>query len=564
MSRWILPKENKPLLEAIQTRFACTSTLAKILINRGFTDLKKIDDYLNPCMSQTHNPFLLKDMDKAVSRIHKAIQNQEGILVHGDYDVDGVTSASLLYLGLKELGAKNCSYFLPNRLVDGYGVSLEALNKAKKEGFSLMITCDCGITAIKALEHAEKLDMDVIVTDHHEPQEHLPPALAVINPKQKDCDYPFKELAGVGVAFKLLQALGLKESSMDLLALGTVADVVPLKDENRIFVTVGLLRLQKTEKIGLQSLLEVSDLWGKDFGSGHVGFQLAPRINAIGRLGDPTDGLRMIISDDYVFARNIAKKLDLENKKRKSIEKDILNEAKQMVLNDSSYKENKVLVLYQALWHQGVIGIVASRIVEHFHKPCLMIGAPDQEGYCKASCRSIPAFHVLDALAANADHLQGYGGHAYAAGFSIHESSIEAFRKDVNSYANTILTIDDCQAEFSIDAIVSLGDLTWNLQKELEERLAPFGASNVRPLFASKGVYLKSCPRVVGRDHLRLELGAAIGTSWTAMAFQKIALLDTLSECFRQKKSLHLLYHFVTNSWQGETFLQLHVKDIWL
>ncbi|OED35304.1 single-stranded-DNA-specific exonuclease RecJ [PVC group bacterium (ex Bugula neritina AB1)] len=562
-TQWDIPEyssEEKIQIKKLSEELGISPTVGALLWARGCKTEELMSSFLNPDVSSCHDPFLLPDMSAAVDRILQALKHQEGILIHGDYDVDGISSAALLYWGFLAMGFKRVDFFLPNRMSDGYGVSEAALKKAKLNDMTLLVTSDCGVTAFEVVEKANVSNIDVIITDHHEPKDSLPEALAVINPKRKDSLYPCKDLAGVGVAFKLLQALGVSDELWDLVTLGTVADVVPLLGENRILVSKGLNELSVTKKIGLKSLLSVCGLSGKPLNVGHIGFQIAPRINARGRLGDPSDVLKMFVSKDENFAYDIAQKLNDDNQERKAIEKNILEEAHQMIKEniDGNY-QGKVLVLYKPHWHEGVIGIVASRLLEAYYKPVIMM-AGSEGNIAKASCRSIPSFNILDALNDSKTFLHKYGGHACAAGFSMSPENVDSLRDHINTYADKSIQDNQMFRKIRVDMDVDFDNLSLNLYSEIQ-KLAPFGAANETPVFLSKNVRLLMRPRLLKEKHLRLQIGGEKGSKLTVMAFGKGDFFEEFDQVFLKKRSINILYQMNLNEWQGQISLQLFLKD---
>ncbi len=429
--------------------------LAVILSRRGMNDYR---DFLSPDMSALHDPYAMRDMKSAVERIMAALQRDEQIAVYGDYDVDGVTSTASLVRFLRSHGG-HVLYYIPERQKEGYGVHNSAIDRLAAEGVTLLITVDCGITAVEETEYARQHGMDVIVTDHHECQQALPKAVAVLNPKRPDCDYPFKMLAGVGVVFKLMQAvsscLGENESTFfedyaELAAVGTIADVMPLLGENRILVRYGLEHMKHSSNYGLCALMEQAGLDAAHITAGSVSFGLAPRINAAGRVGDPADAVAMFLSRTMPEAASYAAVLDAENRARQQEEQAILDEALAILAERREYDNEPVLVLAAHGWHHGIIGIVASKITERFYKPCILISQEDGVG--KGSGRSISGFNLFEALSACAPYLLKFGGHELAVGLTLQADRVEAFRAAINEYAASVLNPEDCVPEIWVDA----------------------------------------------------------------------------------------------------------------
>ncbi|MDD5422570.1 MAG: single-stranded-DNA-specific exonuclease RecJ, partial [Candidatus Omnitrophica bacterium] len=484
-------KDPDPLAQdCLSSALNISKITAQLLANRGVTDAALASDFLRSSLSSCHDPFLLKDMDKAVYRIKKAIAGNEKMLVYGDYDVDGMTGVTILYSALKNLGAIVDSY-IPNRLEEGYGLNTNAIKRAHKDGVTLIITVDCGITSFKEIEHAGAINIDVIVTDHHEIVEsRIPSAYAVVNPLQESCSYPFKHLAGVGIAYKLVKALYentpfFAEDFLDLVSLGTVADIAPLIGENRTLTKYGLDELNRRGRVGLKALMDVSGLKDKDISSGHIGFMLGPRINAMGRIGSPQKALELLLSDDSSAAAKIAKIMDAENRSRQKIEAKILDEALSKVEREVNFKYHRVIVLASEGWHSGVIGIVASRIADRFYRPTILISLDGKLG--KGSGRSIDRFHLFEYLFRCREILSGFGGHEAACGITIEKDRIDDFRDRINEEVSKDVDENVFIPGLDIDIDIPLSMLSENVISEIES-LSPFGPDNPRPVLASRGL----------------------------------------------------------------------------
>lgn len=483
--------------------------IIKILYNRGIDTTEAINGFLDPKLSDLIDPFQLTGMQDGITRVIKALFDNEKIVVYGDYDVDGITATSLLYMVLNKLGGQ-VDFYLPNRLTEGYGLSPDSIDQAKESGATLIITVDTGITAVEEVKYAKEQGIDVIITDHHEPGESLPESSAIINPKQPDCNYK-SELSGVGVAFKFAQALYQSlnqnekelEEHLDLVALGTAADIVPLVGENRIFTKFGIHQIARTTKPGLKSLSFVSGLMGKEISTGQVVFILAPRINALGRLGEADQAIRLLATRDERVASEIAKKLDSENKRRKQIDETTLNEALDQMGEVFDVNYDRAIVLAKEGWHQGVIGIVASRLVEKYHLPTVMISVSNGEG--KGSARSIPGFHLCEALKECESLLIRYGGHKYAAGLSIAQENIPEFRKQFVEVSNRELSDEAIIPKLNIDLEIEFSDIDDKFMDTIE-RFSPFGPHNMRPIFLTRNCEVIGQPYVVGKNHLKMKL----------------------------------------------------------
>ncbi len=536
-------------------------SVVKILCNRNLDDTESIQKFLHPDLNDLIDPFELIGMKKGIDRLTQALFNNEKVLVFGDYDVDGITSTTLLYMIFNKLGA-NVDFYLPNRLTQGYGLAEVSIDKAKEKGVSLIVTVDTGITAVEEVAYANSVGIDVIITDHHEPGESLPEAVAIINPKQPDCNY-VSELSGVGVAFKFAQGLYRTlnqdekelEEHLDLVALGTTADIVPLVGENRIFTKFGIKQIARTTKPGLKSLAFVSGLMGEDISTGQVVFILAPRINALGRLGDADQAVRLLATKDEKLASEIARKLDEENKRRQQIDEKTLKEALIQMEEIVDVSEDNAIVLAGEGWHQGVIGIVASRLVEKYHLPTVMISLNDGEG--KGSARSIPGFHLCEALKKCEDLLIRYGGHKYAAGLSIKTENVEEFRRRFVEVSNVKLSDDDIIPKLNIDLEIELTDIDDSFMDSIEA-FAPFGPHNMRPIFMTRNCEVVNQPYVVGKNHLKMKVrkGDAL-FDVIGFGFGDMARLISSKGCL-----VDIVYVIEYNTYNDITRKQIRLKDI--
>lgn len=555
---WQIKTPNPSLQESLSSALNISKVTAQLLVNRGVMDPLGAADFLRTSLSSCHDPFLLKDMDKAVFRIKKAISGGEKMLVYGDYDVDGMTGVTVLYSALKILGADVESY-IPNRLEEGYGLNTGAIKKAHKKGVTLIITVDCGITSFKEIEYARSINIDVIVTDHHEILEAcLPTAYAVVNPLQASCRYPFKHLAGVGIAYKLVKALYddtpfFAEDFLDLVSLGTVADISPLVGENRTLTKYGLDELNKRRRVGLKALMNVAGLSGKDISSGHIGFVLGPRINAMGRVGSPQKALELLMSDDLSSAEGLAKMLNTENRNRQKIESKILDEALSKVEREVNFKYHRVIVLASENWHAGVVGIVASRIADRFYRPTILISMNGKMG--KGSGRSIENFHLFDYLFRCRDTLMGFGGHECACGITIARDRIDEFRDRINEEAAKDVREDIFSPRLGIDIDVPLSALNEEVIYEIES-LSPFGPDNPRPVLASRNVTVKDGPRHIGKNGFKMWVTDDHITC-EAVTFGRGNL-----EIPAPGSTLDIAYMPSINNWQGLQSIQLELVDI--
>lgn len=563
---WIYQPEPSPdEMSNLATQLDIPLLIAKLLIQRDITSKADAEYFLNPKLDHLSDPFIFPDMENAVQRINEAILKQEHIMIHGDYDVDGVTSTALLYLTLKQLGA-HVSFYIPNRISDGYGLSENSIEEAARRKTRLLITADCGITATNQVALADSIGIDTVVTDHHEYQGRLSNATAVINPKSLSADHPAYHLAGVGVAFKLVQALfqnkGFPISSLqqylDLVAMGSIADLVPLVKENRVLAYYGMSRLAEGINPGFNALLEVTNLKGKPLTTGQLVFILAPRINAVGRLGDAQLAVRLFTTSNHQQALNIARIMEDKNRRRRQIDEETFREACELVEESVDLDNTSAIVLASNNWHQGVIGIVASRIVEKFNRPTVMISLDQEKGIGKGSARSIEGFHLFEALKSCEEYLLGFGGHKYAAGLTILPEQITELRSSLQQTAREQLTDREFVPRLKIDSDIELDEINDNLFRYVS-RLAPFGPENMRPVFVARAVELVGPPNVVGNNHLKFKVRKH-RRLFDAMAFN---MADQYFDRLQFERPLmNIAFIIEENIWQGRRNLQLRVKGI--
>ena len=563
--KWDLQSCDDPATERLAAALRIAPIVARLLCQRGLTDPEEAQRFLNPSLDHLHDPLLLADMRVAVDRIMAAIERRERIAIHGDYDVDGITSTVILRRALELLGA-DVAHFIPERLKDGYGLQPAAIERLHADGVALIVSVDCGIRGGDAARRARELGVDLIITDHHEPDAELPPALAVINPKRHDCSYPDKNLAGVGVALKLVQAICRRADReawmpgfMKVAAIGTLADVVPLVGENRVIAKLGLdLLTRGPHKIGLRSLLDISGLTGKTIDSYHISFLLAPRVNAAGRMSTPDIATRLLLAADEAMAeevRQLAMTLDGENLKRQEEEADILAAAKKIVQTDPDIGARSVLVVAGDGWHRGVIGIVASKLVDTFHRPAIVLSVED--GVAHGSCRSIPKFDMLGALEQCARLFIRFGGHKQAAGLALDASRIRELRLAINAVADEILGPEDLMPRLRIDGDLTFRGITGDVAYGVAS-LAPFGAGNPRPVFAARRVEIIDGPRMLKERHLKMALKQD-GRIFRAIAWRAAERHDYLTE---HKAALDVAFSLDQNQYNGETFVELTLADV--
>lgn len=551
-------------MNSFVTSQSLTPQFSELLRLRGFTDPAEIESLLNPKLEDLPDPFLMKGMKEAVLLIRTAVSRGEKILVHGDYDVDGVTGSAITARTLKLLGA-DFRVFLPHRAEDGYGVSGRAIEEAAAEGAGLLITVDCGVAAREEMELAHRLGLKVIIVDHHKiPQDGLPEADAVINPLQEDCSYPFKELSAGGLAFKLSQAL-LEQRSyafLDLAAVSTVCDVVPLRQENRILVSNGLKLLSRRTQPGFAALADVAKIGRKAANVGHIGFAFGPRINAAGRMGSPDMALQLLLTESPREAESLAEALDSENKARQKEERQLVKEAVQEVERTMQFNKDRVIVVGRQGWHQGVIGIVAARLVEKFHRPAIVIALDGETG--KGSGRSIRSFNLYESMAACSDLLENFGGHAQAAGLTIRADRLEDFRKAVNDYAREHTDASAYEQEIDYDLELDLGVLNGPFVRELD-LLEPHGMGNSRPVFKTMDLVIHKSAQKTSPQFYRFYVtdgGVVYEVSVNTRVLENDAVLASQhpEQLLKKGKKLTLYYSVKRNSWNGEEHVVLDMR----
>ena len=560
--RWVFAvRPDANVLDDLKRALKIPTVMAKILVNREILDVETATAFLYPSQDHLIDPFAMADMERGVCRIWQAIQHRESIMVHGDYDVDGVTGTALLVRTLRFLGVQ-VDFYIPNRMEEGYGISHKGIDEAVRRGVSLLISVDCGITALEEVEYAKSLGMDVIITDHHQPGD-LPDAVAVLNPKRADCNYPFKDLPGVALAFKLADAVYRYRNldsayvyrNLDLVALGCAADIVPLVGENRVLVAFGLERMQHTENPGLLALLRNLNLTGKRLGTGQLVFVLAPRINALGRMGSALEAVTMLTTPDPEEAQQIAELLECQNQKRRQIDEWMFSDALRMVEQEVDPGRDSAVVLASDTWHPGVIGIVASRIAERVHLPTVLISMDDRQG--KGSGRSIPGFDLYAALSHCQKHLVAFGGHKYAAGLTIDRDRLDAFRETFLRVAGNMLRDEDRIPRLFIDDEISLHQIDARLLDFLK-RFAPFGPQNMRPVMASQRVEVVGAPSIVGKDHVKFR-ARQNGRVLDCIGFNLGHLMYRLTP---GEANLDMAYVIEENEWRGRKGIQLRIKDL--
>ncbi|MBI2223133.1 MAG: single-stranded-DNA-specific exonuclease RecJ [Acidobacteria bacterium] len=539
--------------------------IARLLCARGLADPDAAAHFLQPTLADLHDPMLLAGLPAAVARLEEAVARKEPIAIHGDYDVDGITATVIVRRALELLGGR-VTHFIPERMKHGYGLQADAIERLAAEGVRVVLSVDCGIRGADAARRARELGVDLIITDHHEPEDALPDALAVVNPKRHDCAYPYKDLAGVGVALKLVQALCERAGRgrwlpafVKIAALGTLADVVPLTGENRVIARVGLDGLTRgPHTVGIRALLEAAGLTGKRLDSFHVGFVLAPRINAAGRMSTAEIATRLLLATDESLAaeaRDLAAQLESENQRRQQEEASIVAEARKAIESDPAIGAHNVLVVAGEGWHRGVIGIVASKLVETFSKPAIVLSVEGEVAH--GSCRSIPAFNMLGALEQVHDVFVRFGGHRQAAGLTMEAGRVAEFRSRINAIADQRLEPGDLVPRLRIDAPLSLKAIGKELLDGLQA-MEPFGLCNARPVFSAAPVELADAPRIMKERHLSMTVRQD-GRVFRAVAWRAAERAALLQE---HRQNLALAFSLDRNEYQGETYVQLTVCDI--
>lgn len=564
--KWIVREFKHARAAELSAALGLAPIVAGLLVSRGYDTRQTANAFLNPSLDQLHDPSLMLGMDGAVKRLVYAIDHQEPILIYGDYDVDGTTGTAVLLRALRMLGA-TAGYHVPHRFTEGYGIKQAALEQAAREGYKLVVSVDCGITAHEPLHWARANGLDIIVTDHHLPDagEGAPPALAVLNPNQHGCAYPDKNLAGVGVAFKLVHALFRergKESVvpgfLKMVAIGTVADVAKLVGENRAIVALGLSDLPKAVNYGLRALIDIAGCGdGAEVNAYDLGFRIGPRINAAGRMDAAKAVVDLFNASDKEEARRLAEHLDTRNRERMDAQREIFNRAIEELESgpDREYQTHAAVIAGDD-WHRGVIGLAASKIAERLNRPCVVISLDGDLGH--GSARSIEAYHLFDGLTSCRDLLEKFGGHSHAAGLSIRRDRIEDFRRRLNEHAASCLTEDDLTPALAVDAEVAAKELGFALSQDLGA-LEPFGAGNPRPVFVTRGFRVMNEPQIIKEQHLKLRVAGQDNRPMEAIWWRGIEEVEAIPQ---KDQRIDLAYEFEANRWQGDVRLQLNVRDM--
>lgn len=558
--RWNILETDANNVSQLQGELKINATLCRILVQRGIQSFEQAKDYFRPQLSHLHNPWKMKDMTKAVSRIRQAFDANEKILVFGDYDVDGTTSVASMYSFIKKLH-NEVAFYIPHRYKEGYGVSKAGIDFARDNNFSLIIALDCGIKSVDLISYANTLGIDFIVCDHHLPDEVIPDAVAILNPKQKDCDYPFKELCGCGVGFKLMCALCEQmripmENAfeyLDLVATAIAADIVPMNGENRVLAFYGLIKANENPNLGIKALatlggakqpLHINDLV----------FMIAPRVNAAGRMDDASKAVRLFIAATQEDALHYAEQLHSDNTDRKEADTDITAEALTLISENQLWVERRSTVVYQPHWHKGVVGIVASRLIEHHYKPTVVL--TESGDYAAGSARSVPGFNLYEAIHACREHLLAYGGHFAAAGLTLEKHNIELFRTKFEEVVSATIKAEHLVPEIIINAEISFKEITmpfYNILRQME----PFGPENMTPVFIARGVVDTGYSKIVKENHLRLVVKQGELT-FTGIGFNMADKFDLVKD----RRPFDVVFKIDENEWNGQKTLQLRIEDI--
>jgi len=568
INKWIyqsLTEQQIEIQKKLAEELSISPILAQLLVQREIYTYEEARNFFRPDLADLHNPFLMADMDKAVERLTKAMQHNEKILIYGDYDVDGTTSVSLVYKFLKQFYS-NVDFYIPDRYNEGYGISIQGIDFAAENNFKLVIALDCGIKAVEKVKYANTKGVDFIICDHHTPDAVLPPAVAVLDSKRSDCNYPYKHLSGCGVGFKLMQAfcqinnIDLSQLTvlLDLVALSIASDIVPITGENRILAYYGLKQMNSNPGIGLKSILEVCGLADKEISISDIVFKIGPRINASGRMKLASEAVELLVSSNPAFAREKSGTINEYNNDRKDLDKNITDEAIQLIASDEVYSSRKSLVVYKPDWHKGVIGIVASRLSEEYYKPSIVL--TKSNGFASGSARSVPGFDIYKAIDSCRDLLQNFGGHMYAAGLTMVEENIPAFTERFEQFVAENILEEQTYPQIDIDAVLEFKDITPKFFRVLKQ-FGPFGPGNMKPVFVSKKVFDFGTSRLVGKEqeHLKLELvDSSSENVMNGIAFR----MQQYNDHLKALNPLDICYTLEENTFNGNTNIQLMIKDI--
>ncbi len=566
-TQWIftpIDAQQEVLQQQITTELGVSPVIAKILVQRGITTFEEARLFFRPDLSQLHDPFLMKDMDKAVDRLNLALAKKEGILIYGDYDVDGTTAVALVYTLLQRY-TSNIDFYIPDRYTEGYGISYQGIDYAKSNGYSLIIALDCGIKAIEKVDYAKKLGIDFIICDHHTPDDELPQAVAVLDSKRSDCTYPYEHLSGCGVGFKLMQAFAQNNNIdfsrlkplLDLVVVSIASDIVPITGENRVLAYFGLKQLNENPRLGLKSIINLCGLANKDITISDIVFKIGPRINASGRIQSAREVVELLVSRDADFAREKSDCINNYNDERRNIDKQTTEEAK-LLLGEIA-QEQASIVIYNPEWHKGIVGIVASRLAEEYYRPTVVLTLAN--GFVSGSARSVTGFDIYKAIDSCRDLLENFGGHIYAAGLTLKESNLEEFKKRFEAYVQENILPEQKTPQIEIDSEITFKEITPKFFRILRQ-CGPFGPGNMKPVFCTRRVFdYEGNSRLVGRDqeHLKLEMvDSSCENVMNGIAFRMKDYNDDL----KAFNPLDICYTIEENVFNGNTSMQLQIRDI--
>ena len=576
--RWVLKKVGDyEKVNHLAQALNVDHNIANLLVQRGIISFDDARDFFRPSLAQLYDPFLMKDMDKAVGRIEKAIQSNEKILIYGDYDVDGTTAVSLVYTFIREQ-YPNVDFYIPDRYSEGYGISYKGIDFASENGFTLVIALDCGIKAIEKIDYARSKNVEFIIGDHHRPGDQLPNAVAVLDPKRDDCPYPYKELAGCGVAFKLIQAYASRneipfeslEKYLDLVVVSIAADIVPITGENRILAYHGMKLINSDPRPAFEAILKHCNItrnvdvdnpsnyfFTRELTVSDLIFLIGPRINAAGRIESGRNSVELLVSEDTGYAEKLAAQINTFNTERRNLDTLATQQALEIIKGSDAIQSGKTTVVYRPDWHQGVVGIVASRLTDNYYKPTIVLTKAN--GLITGSARSVKDYDIYDAIDSCSDLLEHFGGHKYAAGLSLKAENFELFKKRFNEYVNNTITDEMLTPEIEIDLKINLNDINSKFYRILRQ-FAPFGPGNMKPIFQTNGIADTGFARIVGKNHLKLTVAHPEIRSffYPAIAFQQGESLEYIE----QGMPFNICYHIEENEWNGNVSLQLNIKDI--
>jgi len=560
-TKWVIKDAEEKQITQLQKQLKIHPVICKLLVQRGIYTFDQAKKFFRPSLRELHNPFLMQDMDIAIQRINNAIYYKEKILIYGDYDVDGTTAVATVYSYFKKI-YDDVHFYIPNRYKEGYGVSTIAIDWAKENDFSLIICLDCGIKAIDKIAYAKEIGIDFIIGDHHTPGEELPPAVAVLDPKREDCNYPFTELSGCGIGFKIVQAYNMfhrKDAShvfdlLDLVVVSIASDIVPIVNENRVLAHYGLEKLNNNPSQGLKSIMELSGI-KNTLSISDIVFVIGPRINAAGRMDDATQAVKLLVAIQNERANDKAAILQKHNTDRRVIDTDITQEAVDMIIENAEQLAKKTTVLYQPHWHKGVIGIVASRLMQRFYRPTVILTLSN--GKVTGSARSVNGFNVYEAIKECDEYIEQFGGHMYAAGLTMEEKYVDAFIKKFEKVVGDTITDDQLIPEISIDAEIRFKDINEKFFNIIQQ-IAPFGPHNMRPVFMAKNIFDTGYSSIVGENHLKLNAKQSDSFAIKGIGYGMADKYDLIKE----GQAFDLCFTIEENTYRGNSSLQLNIKDL--